>query len=362
MHKKRKQLADAIPTFRERFISNVLLGVLLLIAGGVIFRQADFDPSRWRAQPGSETKASAVVEQIFQPIHAGNQTAIGASGPTEPAGPDSVPGLRPMGPPEDYDANTLSDKINGKAELYLSAGFTHLRTRRFALTAEPSRWMERYVYDMGRHRNAFAAYSAQRRPNAEPMDRDWAADAYRSANGLFFIHGPYYVEIIASEDSSELRTHMESAARAFAAGHRAAAETLVERRLFPQEHKVPESMVLIAANAFGIEKLDWIYTARYSWGQSEASAFISRRSDDRQAADLAAAFSDYFLEYGGQQIAAADAPQLGACARIISILDTIEVVQVHGPFLFGVHEAETLEQALELAADLQRLVAEAAHE
>lgn len=360
MHRKRKPTADAaIPTSRERVVSIVLLGIILLIAAGVISRQADFDPSRWREQPGSGAAAVTGPEPAAQPIGSSPQTATGVS---PNSGLDTIPGLQPMGPPEDYDSTTLSDKINGKAELYLSAGFEHLRTRRFALASDPSCWMERYVYHMGRGRNAFAVFSTQRRPNAEPLDRNWTADAYRSANGLFFIHGPYYVEIIASEDSSELRTHMESMAHAFAAGHAVETEKLVERSLFPHEYRLPGSMTLIAASAFGIENLDWIYTARYRWGQTEATAFISRRPDPQQAAELAAAFSDYFLEYGGDEMAVGDAGQLAPGARVISILDAIEIVQVRGPFIFGVHEAENLDQALSLAADLQHMVAEAAHE
>ena len=63
-----------------------------------------------------------------------------------------------------YDSISLSDKINGKAELYLAAGFARLETQRFALTDNPGQWMERYLYDMGQHANAFSVFSAQRRP------------------------------------------------------------------------------------------------------------------------------------------------------------------------------------------------------
>jgi hypothetical protein len=39
-------------------------------------------------------------------------------------------GLDPLSPPELFDAESLSDKIDGKAELYLSADFVMLQTQR----------------------------------------------------------------------------------------------------------------------------------------------------------------------------------------------------------------------------------------
>ena len=39
-------------------------------------------------------------------------------------------GVAPLSPVEVFDRNSLSDKINGKAEFYLSAGFTGLECQR----------------------------------------------------------------------------------------------------------------------------------------------------------------------------------------------------------------------------------------
>ncbi len=41
------------------------------------------------------------------------------------------PGMVPLTLPESFNAQNLSDKINGKAELYLSAGFVGLNSQRF---------------------------------------------------------------------------------------------------------------------------------------------------------------------------------------------------------------------------------------
>jgi hypothetical protein len=351
MQPKPKQPLEPLPTNRERLISLCLAGILVLIAAGLIGRQSHFDPARWRAQPNT-----------VEPVPAASDQAAPFNRPAESPDHETVAGLQPLGPAEDYGPDSLSDKINGKADLYLSAGFEHLRTRRFALSSDPSRWMERYVYNMGRLRNALAVYSSQRRPDAEWLDWDWTTEAYRSTNGLFFIHGPFYVEIIASEDSSQIRAPMEALARAFTEDHPATVETLPERRLFLSDNQVPGSMLLVPENAFGIENMDWVYTARYSRGQKEATVFISRRDDAQQAARLADAFAGYFLEYGGERVEPGQAVRLPAGAHMVFILDTYQIVMTRGRYLYGVHEADDREQALDLAVDLTRRITEAENE
>ena len=72
-------------------------------------------------------------------------------------------GIEAMSPAESFTPDTLSNKINGKAELYLSAGFIQLQTQRFRPADDPEQWFEVFIYDMGKPANAFAVYSTQRR-------------------------------------------------------------------------------------------------------------------------------------------------------------------------------------------------------
>jgi hypothetical protein len=60
--------------------------------------------------------------------------------------------MRPLSPLESFGSETLSEKINGKAELYLSAGFVHLRCQRFARINEPSSPTARISSASGRPR------------------------------------------------------------------------------------------------------------------------------------------------------------------------------------------------------------------
>ncbi len=316
------------PSITERWVGRAILVTLAIIAGGVFVAQSRFDPGKWRAQTHE----------------AGPSTT-----PHAAEAPATAAGLRAMGPPEVYNAETLSDKIDGKAELYLAAGFERLETQRFALADDPGRWLERFVYTMKTPPGAFAVYSQQRRPQARPLDL--AADAYQSANGLFLAQGAYYLEIVGSDPSDTLQTRMADLARAFVADHPVSRAAKDERTLFPEEGLVADTIALTPTNAFGLVGLDRVFTADYVGDGHRAMAFISRRATDSEASGLAGAYTDYLLTYGGQKVSA---PEGAPPVTIIAILDQYEIVFHHGDLLAGVHEADDLSYGLALAVRLYK--------
>ena len=331
IHRKRD------PTVRERRLSVVLLGILALIAGGMLWSQSRFDAGSWREQaqsskPGGESRSTTA--------------------PAEPQAEDTADdaaGLVPMAPAERYGPDTLSDKIDGKAELYLSAGFKGLASRRFSLAGDKRRWMERNVYDMGGFRGAYAVFSSQRRSHIQPIA--WTRHGYLAGNALFFVHGPYYVEIVGAEVSRTVQSGLESLAKAFISSHSVRAGDPVELELLPRDHRVAHSDKLTARAAFGIQGLNWIYSATYaaSPDQAEALAFVSRRDSPAEAAALADKFHAFWLEYGGAEIGSPAGPP---GVRGIAILDNYEICLARGRYLIGAHEATTLEFGMRLVEQL----------
>jgi hypothetical protein len=265
-------------------------------------------------------------------------------------------GLSPLSPPERFDRETLADKINGKAELYLSAGFVRLHCQRLALAGRPQDWLEAFVYDMGTAPNAYAVFSQQRRSDGTPLG--FAEFAYRAENALFLAHGSFYLELIASSKDSRLLDAMEALARGFMAQRPAAGAAIAERDLFPREGLDEAGIRLIPADAFGLAGLDRVFTAAYAADGGEMTAFLSRRESPREAVDRARAYVDFLKAYGGE-VSLADKPVGGT--SVIAILDTYEVVFALGPFLAGVHEAPSREEALALAVRLAEKLKEAPH-
>jgi hypothetical protein len=253
----------------------------------------------------------------------------------------------PLTAPETFNAQNLSDKINGKAELYLSAGFVGLNSQRFKEKTDAGLWMEAYLYDMGNGQNAFSVFSAQRREGAAALDL--TPDAYRTQNALFLVHGSFYIEIIASEATDRAFYSMKLLAKNFIHNTAAQTVTIQEKELFPAEGLVAESISLISADAFGFNRLNQVYTAEYEIGQYQMMAFLARRQDAGEAQDLAAAYQNFLETFGGQTMEA-DVPIENA--QLVEILETYEVIFACGPFIAGVREADNKEQAIALARQL----------
>lgn len=310
----------------------VILFLLVIIGVGIFITQFQFNPAVL------QKKALLPEPDQYKPS---SQLSPNASFVPLPEG------ITPLTSAEIFDARNLSDKINGKAELYLSAGFTRLVSQRFKDERATDLWMEAFVYDMGTNQNAFSVFSAQRRQDAESLDL--AQYAYRTPNALFLIHGRHYIEIIASKVSDQMLQSGKMMARTFIRNTPAEVEIVNEKDLFPKQKLVTNSVVLISSDAFGYDGFDKIYTAEYELDDQRLMAYLSHRKTAAEANELASAYASFLLAYGGNNIET----QLPIKdAKLIEILDSYEIVFSHGSYLAGTREAATINQAKLLAIRL----------
>jgi len=224
---------------------------------------------------------------------AGQAAATGIAAVADLAAPP--PGGRVLSPAQTFDPSTLSDKIDGKAELYIGAGFVALATQRFSVDGPDDPWVEVFRYDMGKTANAYAVFSSQRRPDARPLDI--GDEAYATSNAVFALAGPAYIEIVASAQGPTVMQAMEAMALCLA-GPAKSGSGPAEADLFPADGLVAGSLNLQAANAFGFDRLDNVFTARYAAGAGQATVFLSRRQSGQNAADLAVAYAGFLKDYG----------------------------------------------------------------
>jgi hypothetical protein len=336
------QKAESKTAAQQTLLSLIILGILAIISGSVFFTQFNYNPA---------------LQQMAPILAAGDKPLTAPSASAETSFIPSLPGQSPLSPAETFDAATLSDKINGKAELYLSAGFFQLHSQRFNGPTDGDVWMEVFVYDMQTPRNAFSVFSAQRRDDAQALDV--GQYAYQTPNALFFVHGPFYVEIVASDISESIIQPMIAFAEAFIANHPIQTQTIGEKGLFPKEGLVQASISLVSADAFGYDRFDQIFTAAYRLQDSELMAYYSRRKTPREAEELASSYRDFLTTFGGKS---AESDLEITTAKMIHILDTYEVVFSHGPYLAGVREAADKRPAQELARQLFKRIKEASRE
>src|ERR1022692_363782 len=297
----------------ERAIAACSLAVLAAVLAGVCIRQTRFDP--------------AVMMSA---------------------------GVSPMSGAEAFSPGTLSDKIDGKADLYLSAGFVSLKDQRVALAGGAGSWMEMLVFDMGLPANAFSVYSSQRRPNA--ADAGIADYSYEADNELCLVHGNYYVELVCSDSSDPARRAAETVARAYV-GATAVAEHAnmgAEQALFPPEGLVAGSIALVPSDVFGFDRLKNVFVARYRDGGNEVTLFAANRGAPDEAAKVAAELRGFFVaDCGGRETPAPPAPP---GAAIFDLGGSFEAVFAAGPYIAGVHQAPDRESAQRWLAVLSRRI------
>ena len=167
----------------ETLLGFLILAILALIGVMIFFQQFKFNPA---------ATAQSALEEGLVPL------------------PENFTEMTPL---ESFTPETLYEKINGQADLYLESGFLQLRSQRYVHTDDQDMWFEVFKYDMGTIENAFSVYSQQYRDDGHPLE--WTQFAYSVANALFFVHGQDYIEMRAASTSEELVALMQGVAKEY---------------------------------------------------------------------------------------------------------------------------------------------------
>lgn len=259
-------------------------------------------------------------------------------------------GVTPAGDLERFEADTLYEKINGKAELYISSGFKELKCRRFKAAGGQ---VEVFVYDMGEAKNAYAVYLAQKRKKATELDLPDAA--YLTANALYLRRGGYYVEIVSSEIGEAITQVMVDIAGRFVEATPTAGETVDDKQLFVAEDLDEGNMTFITKEAFGFAKLDAVLMAGYKIADTSAVAYVSRRASEEEASSLVNEYAEFLLAMGFEK---ADPPDGLSNCRMVELDGNYEIVFSVGKVLAGVRECEDRTAAEKLARSLHKHIME----
>ena len=331
----------------ESVISILLLAVLLLIGLGVFVRQLDVDMGRF----GIDTTTAGPLLQKTEP----NTQELSLDALT----PD---GYKKLSETETYNPENLYEKINGKAPLYIESGFVKLFTRRFISKPRPSQrgvgkddetlWLELFVFDMAAIKNAFSIYSVQKRADARMLAFDKPQPSYKTSNGLYFVHGRFYVELIGSTESTALDKAMAEIAVKFASRTIVDDAKITELALFPEEDCVPGSFKLYLANAFGFDGFTDIFTCRYQLADESITTFLSKLPDAQDARTTVESYYNFLIENDAKDKPTANKTLKDVGAKVLDFYDTTEIIFAIGPFIGGIHEAENQKAAEELAARL----------
>lgn len=320
---------DLKPTFRlmngqagrirtQSLISSFILLLLVLIAVSIMIKQSRFD--------------NAVFDALV--MQAG-QVASDTGDASAPDISGIVPeGFSPMSDTETFDRASLSDKIDGKADGYLDAGFLQLTCRRFFNESQPDQWFEFYLYDMEAARNAFSIYSKQKRDGVD--DQDFTEFAYATGNAVFFASGKYYIEIISAAQDSALVASMIQMAKNFIQKYSAAEAILPELAFLPPDGLDTKSVSLIPTDGFGYSEFNNIFTGTYEIEGLRVMAFVSIRKTPEEAASLVNGYDGILSEFVGDERLSPDTDHIPDLI-IVDLFGEYEMFFAKGNILAGVH-------------------------
>ena len=102
-------------------------------------------------------------------------------------------GWKIEGKPVFFDRDTLSDRIDGEAELYFPYGFDHMAAARYASEKTPGTGMDVEIYRMGSLLDAFGMYANYRQRGGSTLTV--GAESNFSASQLFLYQGRHFVHI-----------------------------------------------------------------------------------------------------------------------------------------------------------------------
>lgn len=345
----------------ERALSLAVLAVLFALAAWMLTERGRLNPGvevflrapALKAAEGSAAPGAGGGEAGLAPAEQDAQAGGGKASGLAALLPDEIPGLKPLTAVERFNPATLSDRIDGKAELYLAAGFSAMACRSYQTG---NTRIEAFLYRMKTPDAAFAVFSGQRRPGA--AQSPLAKNAYLTENAIFFTSGADYLELIA--DRAGARVPLEALAKTLLAGlgggeggqaaGKDGAAKAAPQDLFPRAGLKADSIRLAVADAFGCQGLTSVYTAEYDQSAGGVTLFLSRRKDGAEAAAQLALYGRFLADNGyGLNAKAAGAPE---GAQVLAMEGSVEIVFVRGAMLAGVHDAPDLDTALRAAKAL----------
>ncbi len=281
---------------REQLVGGVIVLLLVGIGTGIYVKGERYDPGIYELDAAALSSTSEAVVGVAATLKGETSLAEPAAGGAGGMLSEMVDGVEAMGPEESYVADTLYEKINGRAPAYLEFNFEKLVTRSFSVPAANGQFVDVFVFRMDTPLNAFGIYSLERDASAAAVD--FAADGYRSAMGYFFRQGAAYVQVIASSADPAVMDVAGAYAEALAGALPKDDSGMEARMSLPEYGRVSGSVSFTAQNAYGQEALKHVYEAKYQFEGAEL-VYFAMRAESEAAAEVAwQAVFDFNAEYG----------------------------------------------------------------
>ncbi|MFH1741027.1 MAG: DUF6599 family protein [bacterium] len=246
-----------------------------------------------------------------------------------------------------FTPENLYEHIDGRAEFYLAYDVVEMMFVSLEKTADDGCFINLSIYDMGTPTNAFGVFSGERTKGAPPLDL--GRDAYRSDANYYIWKGQYYIQIVASDDTDELRRIGMDMGRKVADSFEDSGEPVWGLDALPKIDRVPNTVQYFVVDAMGLDFMRNTYTAEYAKSGTLVTAFLSQLDSPGSAENTVGKYLEHANRYGaGVKSLILDSVELTLC----DMGGNYDVVFRKGCLVGGVAMVEDQDLAVRAAIDL----------
>lgn len=282
----------------EQAISCLLLVVIGGVGLAVYQAGQHYDPALFSLDPSQLPSAGPARTEV-----ALTSAPVGALAEGTPSGDAGAAllaaapeGWQALGALERFDADNLYEKINGRAEQYLAYDVVGLTCLSLAPAGGAGEFIDVFVYDMGAVTRAFGIYSIERSPDEPAVDL--GRGGYRSGASYFFWHGPYYIQVMASEARDDLARTGQTIATRLVDLLPDNGEPVAGLERLPRQNLVAGTEQYFMRDALSLEFLTDTFVGQYEIGGSEVTGFVSGLASATAADSALEWYRRYLADFG----------------------------------------------------------------
>ncbi|MDP6779108.1 MAG: hypothetical protein QGI83_20300 [Candidatus Latescibacteria bacterium] len=293
----------------EKTLSYLMLVLIAAVGIAVYLKGQSFDPALFSldrselaaVQPVTSRTVADESELLYEGEYEGEVRSEPSAGPQAPPSPDLLSNISPagwkaLGGIEYFTAETLYEKINGRAEQYLAYEVADLTFAGLVAGDNDAAFIDVFVYDMGETLNAFGIYSIERAAGQPAVDL--GREGYRAEASIFFCKGSYYVQVITSESGDRMKQAGLAVASTVASRLEDTGEAIWGYDLLPAEGRIAGTLQYYLKDALSLHFLVNTSTARYRQDGAEVAAFVSDQGSADAASKALSSYASYIERYG----------------------------------------------------------------
>ena len=201
------------------------------------------------SHPGAQAWLAALILLLLVP-----GAVLAAAEPQGLLPPVACAGWKLEGKPQLYDRDTLSDRIDGEAELFFPYGFQRMAAARYLSAKDPAAGIDVEIFRLGSLLDAFGMYANYRQKDARALAI--GAEGSLAGSQLFLYQGPYFLQIQITGTETPDPGALEACGKAVAARLPGVGERPAELSVFDRPDLVKGSERFLPESLLGYDFLN----------------------------------------------------------------------------------------------------------